>query len=256
MNGDASELASVSAADRVSKVLVLGGTGRTGGRVVTQLLDRGVPVKALVRSAERLPECVAGDLLLTVVEADLLSLTGEELRGHLNGCDTVISCLGHTSSVRSIFGPPFDLVRHVATDVVREARQLQPTKPVRLVLMSSVSVNRPARADGRRGSVERALLWILRGLVPPARDNQRAADFLAGAVGTGDGSVEWVVVRPDSLRDGGVTDYSLSEELVATLSRPDQTNMANVSHFMCELATRDDLWRQWSGKMPVITNAK
>ena len=32
-------------------VLVVGGTGRTGGRVVQQLLDRGVNVRAIVRSA-------------------------------------------------------------------------------------------------------------------------------------------------------------------------------------------------------------
>ena len=31
------------------------GTGRTGGRVLQQLLARGVRVRAVVRSAERLP---------------------------------------------------------------------------------------------------------------------------------------------------------------------------------------------------------
>jgi len=36
-------------------VLLLGATGRTGGRVLTQLLERGIPVRAIVRSAERLP---------------------------------------------------------------------------------------------------------------------------------------------------------------------------------------------------------
>ena len=41
-------------------VLLLGGTGRTGGRVLRQLLDRGVAVRAVVRSAERLPDGVAG----------------------------------------------------------------------------------------------------------------------------------------------------------------------------------------------------
>ena len=41
--------------DATRRVLVLGATGRTGGRVVTQLLDRGVAVRAIVRSADRLP---------------------------------------------------------------------------------------------------------------------------------------------------------------------------------------------------------
>jgi len=52
-------------------VLLLGGTGRTGGRVLQQLLGRGLRVRAVVRSAERLPAGVADDPQLTVVVADL-----------------------------------------------------------------------------------------------------------------------------------------------------------------------------------------
>ena len=40
-------------------VLLIGGTGRTGGRVLQQLLGRGVRVRAVVRSTERLPAGVA-----------------------------------------------------------------------------------------------------------------------------------------------------------------------------------------------------
>ncbi len=46
-------------------VLLLGGTGRTGGRVLRQLLGRGVRVRAVVRSAGRLPAGVADDPRLT-----------------------------------------------------------------------------------------------------------------------------------------------------------------------------------------------
>ncbi len=42
-------------------VLLVGGTGRTGGRVLQQLLSRGVHVRAIVRSAQRLPAGVASD---------------------------------------------------------------------------------------------------------------------------------------------------------------------------------------------------
>ena len=44
---------------RPRTVLLVGGTGRTGGRVLQQLLGRGVSVRAIVRSAERLPAGVA-----------------------------------------------------------------------------------------------------------------------------------------------------------------------------------------------------
>lgn len=236
-------------------VLLLGGTGRTGGRVLQQLLGRGVRVRAVVRSAERLPAGVADDPRLTVVEADLLSLSAGQVREQVDGCDAVISCLGHTISAQGVFGKPRDLVTRSVERVCRAARDLQPARPVKLILMSSVSVNRPGRADARRGWFERAALWLLRGLVPPARDNQRAADFLHDVVNPADPHLQWAVVRPDTLKDGDVTEYALHDGLVDGLFRPGQTNMANVAHFMCELAAGDGAWETWRGKLPVIVNA-
>ncbi len=237
------------------RVLLLGGTGRTGGRVLTQLLGRGVAVRAIVRSAARLPEDVSGDPLLTVVEADLLSLSTEELQRHLEGCDTVISCLGHPISLRGVMGPPFDVVVRAVSNLAHAVEAMRPAKPVRFILMSTVSVNRPAKADTRRGAGERLFLWVLRGLIPPSRDNQRAADFFAGEIGPSNPYVEWVAVRPDTLLEGDIIDYRLHDELVSSIFRPDETNMANVAHFMCELATDEAAWLRWKGGLPVIVNA-
>ncbi len=121
--------------------------------------------------------------------------------------------------------------------------------------MSSVSVNRAGGLDTRRSGFEKAVVWTMRGLVPPARDNQCAADFLHDAIEPSDPHVQWVAVRPDSLKDGDVTEYALHEGLVDSLFRPAQTNMANVAHFMCELATDAAVWAAWQGKLPVIVNA-
>jgi len=99
------------------------------------------------------------------------------------------------------------------------------------------------------------VLWILRGLVPPSKDNQRAADFLHDDVGIDDPLVQWVAVRPDSLLEGDVSEYVLHQTLVSSLFRPDSTNMANVAHFICELLTNPGTWEDWRGKLPVIINA-
>jgi nucleoside-diphosphate-sugar epimerase len=234
------------------QVLILGGTGRTGGRVLTHLLGRGVPVRALVRSADRLPTGIADDPLLTVVEVELLALSTDQLAHHVEGCTAVISCLGHTISVRGIFGPPRDLVEQAVRRVRAAVEASRPTQPVRLILMTSVSVNQPGHADTRRGRGERACLWLLRGLVPPTRDNQRAADFLTREVGLGDATLEWVVVRPDTLRDGDEREYRLSSELVTSLFRPNSTRMTQIAHFMGELVTDDATWARWRGRLPVI----
>ncbi len=244
------------------RVLILGATGRTGSRVLAQLLEHGVPVRAIVRSAARLPTGSTDDPRLEVVEADLLELPAEELAEHLAGCGTVISCLGHPMSLRGIFGPPRDLVTE-AVHRVRAAVETHqrargpgepPASPVRLILMSSVSVNEPGHADTHRGRAERAYMWAMRVAVPPARDNQRAADAL-DEIGRSDPRLQWTAVRPDSLVDGDVAKYVVHGGLVASLFKPDHTRMANVAHFMCELATDEATWRRWSGRLPVIVDA-
>ena len=235
-------------------VLLLGATGRTGGRVLRQLLERGVPVCALVRSAARLPPGAVADPRLTVVEADLASMPAEALRRHVEGRSAVISCLGHTVSLRGLFGSPRDLVEGAVRAVCDAATSLRPETPLRLILMSSVSVNRPARADVRRGAGERVFVALLRALLPPARDNQRAADALASEVGAEHPFVEWVVVRPDSLLEGDPSAYRTHEGIVSSLFRADGTRFANVAGLMVELATDEAAWRRWRGQMPVIVD--
>ncbi|MBK9305350.1 MAG: SDR family oxidoreductase [bacterium] len=154
-------------------VLLVGGTGRTGQRVLCRLLERGVAVRAVVRSAGRLPPGVAGDPRLTVVEADLLALDDEGLAAQVRGCEAVVSCLGHTISLRGVFGPPHDLVARATARLCGAIRDSRPAAPVKFILMSSVSVDHPGTTDERRTDPERLLLRVLRRLVPPARDNQR-----------------------------------------------------------------------------------
>jgi len=236
-------------------VLLLGGTGRTGRRALQQLLDRGVRVRAIVRSGGKLPSAVAGNPNLTVIEASLTSLPDDELRRHLAGCDAVVSCLGHVLSLRGILGPPRDLVTRATARLCRAIEALEPTAPVKLILMSSVSVHRPRGLDARRGSLERAFLWLLRGVLPPASDNQRAADLLLGEIGPDHPYVQWSVVRPDTLLEGEVSEYAAHEGLVNGLFAPGQTTMANVAHFMCELVTDPEAWTRWRSRLPVVVDA-
>ncbi len=236
-------------------VLLLGSTGRTGRLVLAQLLERGVNVRAIVRSADGLPEGASGEAGLTVVEADLLSLSDEYLRGLVQECDAVISCLGHNLTLKGIYGSPRDLVTRATTRICQAIEALQPATPVKFILISSVSVNKPADGDARRGPFEKTVVALLRGAVPPAKDNQRAADFLCRGIGTTNPFVEWVAVRPDTLLEGQVTDYSLHDSLVSSLFRPDSTNRANVAHFMCELVQDPQAWVQWRHGLPVVVNA-
>ena len=245
---------------RPPTVLLLGSTGRTGGRVLEQLLDRGAGVRAVVRDASRLPAGVRTHPGVSVTEADLLTLSASQVGDLARGCDAVVSCLGHTISIRGVLGPPYDLVERALRMVCGQISAGRDpgtgdAPPVRVVLMSSVSVNPPGRGDPGRGAGQRAFLAATRALVPPARDNQRAADYVHEELGTQNPDIEWVAVRPDTLRPGDVSSYRVSAEPPASIFRPAETAMANVAHFMCELVTDDETWERWRFQMPVVVNA-
>lgn len=234
-------------------VLLLGATGRTGSLVLRELLGRGVAVRAVVRSAARLPADVADAPRLTVVEADLASAPTEAWRPHVAGVTAIVVCLGHPESLRGVFGPPRDLIEGMVRRAVAAIEGSRPVTPVRVVLMSTVSVHRPLPADPRRGGLERAFVAVLRAVLPPARDHQRAADVLAAE---GDAaSLEWTVVRPDTLVDGDVAPVRVEEELITSLVRPATTRRASLARFLAQLATDADAWGRWRGRMPVIVDA-
>jgi len=236
-------------------VLVLGGTGRTGQRVLQELVRRGCMVRAIVRTVETLPTTIVQHPAVTVVVGSLLSLSQAELRRAVQSCDAVVSCLGHVISVKGILGPPHDLVTRAIQQVSAAIEANRPASPVRVILMSSVAVNHPAGSDTRRHVAERLLLAALRVVLPPARDNQRAADFLYRRLGVAHPFVQWVAVRPDTLEDGEVSAYTVHEQLVSSVFAPAETRMANVAHFMGELATSESTWGRWAGKFPVIIDS-
>jgi uncharacterized protein YbjT (DUF2867 family) len=236
-------------------ILVVGGTGRTGRHVVHQLLERGLGVRAIVRPGSSVAPEDARNPNLAVVEADLLSLSDEELQRHVRDCEAVISCLGHVISFKGVFGPPRDLVTRATSRLCRAIEALRPATPVKFILMSSVSVDRAGGLDSHRSLAEKALLYTICALLPPAGDNQRAANVLQNRIGAGSPYVQWAVIRPDSLLPGEVTPYALHEGIVDSLFKPGRTNMANIAHFMCELVTNPGAWAKWSGRLPVIVNA-
>jgi hypothetical protein len=101
---------------------------------------------------------------------------------------------------------------------------------------------------------ERSVVGLIRVLLPPQADNEKAADYLRLDVGRNDSAVEWAVVRPDSLVDEeSVTGYEVHPSPTrSAIFNAGRTSRINVAHFMADLIMRDDLWKAWQGQMPVI----
>ncbi len=235
--------------------LVVGATGATGRLLVEQLLDRGEPVRVIVRSPERLPEAIRGRDELTVVTASVLDLSDAELAEHVRGCRAVASCLGHTLSFAGIFGQPRRLVREATRRLCEAIEANGADASTKFVLMNTAG-NSNRDLEERVSFAQRCVIGLLRLLVPPHVDNEQAADFLRVELGQG-GPIEWSVVRPDGLIDeADVSDYTVhASPTRSAIFNAGTTSRVNVAHFMAALITDEDMWRGWRGRMPVIYNA-
>ncbi len=236
-------------------VLVVGATGATGKILVQQLLDRGQKVRVIVRSKDRLPETVRSHPELTINEANLLELTDGELTQQVTGCDAVASCLGHNLTFKGLFGHPRRLVTDATRRLCEAVDRSRPDKSVKFVLMNTVGnrnrdLNEPASVGNRM------VIGILRWLVPPHADNEQASDVLRQEIGKNNATLNWVVVRPDSLiNQAEVTSYELFPSPTRDpIFNPGKTSRANVADFMADLITDEAVWESWVGQMPAIYN--
>lgn len=235
--------------------LVVGASGATGRLLVEQLLKQGQQVRIVVRSAANLPESVATHENLSVIQASILDLGDDELAQHVKGCDALASCLGHTLSFKGMFAPP----RRLVTDAVRRLcsadRATKPERPIKFVLMNTAGNSNRDRQEPI-SLAQKCVVGLLRLLLPPHADNENAADFLRTQIGRHDAAIEWAAVRPDNLRnETAVTEYTVHPSPTrSAIFDAGATSRINVAHFMNELITNDDTWKEWKGEMPVIYN--
>jgi hypothetical protein len=237
-------------------ILAVGASGATGQHLVAKLLEQDQHVRAIVRSAEKLPESLRKENRLKIIEASILDLSDAEMAEHAAGCDAVASCLGHNLTFKGIYGKP----RRLVTDVVRRLcgaiKANKPSKPVKYVLMNT-SGNRNRDLDEPISLGQKFVIALLRLLLPPHVDNEEAADYLRTKIGQNDALIEWTAVRPDDLIDeSNVTEYEVHPSPIrSAIFNAGKVSRINVAHFMAQLIGNDEIWQKWKGQMPVIYSA-
>ena len=235
--------------------LVVGASGATGRHLVNHLLNLGQKVKVIVRSPGKLPETWKNNEQVSIIEASVLDISEGKMADYIKDCQSVVSCLGHNLTWKGIYGQPRKLVRDTVDLLCRAIKKNAPTEPVKFVLMNTAG-NRNRDLNEPVSPGQRAVIGLLRLLLPPHPDNEKAADYLRVQVGQKEPAMEWVAVRPDSLTDEDqVTPYELhASPTRSALFNPGKTSRINVGHFMVQLLADQDLWTQWKGQMPVIYN--
>lgn len=237
------------------ETLVVGASGATGSLLVAELLNRGHRVRAIVRSSEGFPEAIKKNENLSLIHANILNLSDTELAKHVKGCGAIASCLGHNLSFKGLLGPPYRLVTDATRRLCEAIKANNSSEPTKFVLMNTTG-NSNRDLNEPVSLAQQVVIGLLRLLLPPHVDNEKAADYLRTQIGQKDGAIEWSAVRPDGLtNENTVTAYELHPSPIrSAIFDAGKTSRINVGHFMADLITEDDLWSQWNGQMPVIYN--
>ncbi|WP_340153189.1 NAD(P)H-binding protein [uncultured Marivirga sp.] len=237
------------------KTLILGASGATGKLLVEQLLLAEQNIKVVIRPTAQIPTFWQNHANLEIISAEISKMKTVLMKEIVSDCNSVAVCLGHNLNFKGLFGKP----RRLVTDAVRlltsSILKVQNQKPIKLVLMNTAG-NRNRDLKESISVSESLIITLLRLLLPPHLDNELAAEYLRKKIGKQNNTIEWVVVRPDSLIDESqVSQYSLlPSPNTSAIFRPGKTSRINVAHFMADLIQKADLWNKWKGQMPVIYN--
>lgn len=194
------------------KALVAGATGQTGRRIVQQLVQRGIPVKALVRDAETaktiLPpeaELVLGDVLQPAT-----------LTAALEGC-TVLLC---ATGAKPSFDPtgPYN-VDYEGTKNLVDAAKAHGIE--HFVLVTSLCVSQFFHPLN--------LFWLILVWKKKAEEYLQQSGLAYTIVRPGglkneDNTNAVVMSRADSLFDGSIPRSKVAEVCVAALTEPTARN--------------------------------
>ena len=235
-------------------VLVVGASGATGRLVVQQLLNRNIGVKIVVRDIKKVPEVYLNNEFLEYIVGNISEFELSKYSDLINDCDAVVSCLGHNISFRGLFGKP----RMLVSDSIKKiciAITGSKNETVKLILMNTTG-NMNRKISENYSSADRIVLSILNVLLPPQKDNVEAAKYLSDNFGETNSKIEWIAVRPDTLiNKDSESEYNIFESIKRSpVFDAGKTSRINVSRFMIELLSDENLWNKWKFKMPVIYN--
>jgi putative NADH-flavin reductase len=192
-----------------SRVLIVGATGGTGRQLVTQALERGYAVTALVRDPSRLQ---LDHPRLTVVQGNVLD--GYSVEVAMRGQDAVLSALGHKQYLY-----PTRILSEGTRNILRA---METCGVPRLVCETSLGIGDSA---GRMGLYY--TLFVIPVILPfYFWDKTRQERMIA------ESNVEWVIVRPGVLTNGDRRGRFRHGRQVGSFVTTVRISRADVADFM------------------------
>ena len=216
--------------------LVIGASGATGKQLIEQLLNVGQKVKVIVRPTGKIPDTWMNNDKISIIKASISEISVSEMTDYLNDCQSVASCLGHNITLKGIFGKPRNLVTDAIRLLTDAIQKNSPEKPIKFVLMNTTA-NRNRDLYEPISIGQKLVMGLIRILVPPQLDNEKAADILRVDIGQNNKLIQWVAVRPDTLINEDIVTESeiYASPTRSALFNPGKTTRINVGNFMASV---------------------
>jgi len=205
-------------------IAVLGGGGRTGKYIVTQLLSQGYSIKLLLRNPENFQ---LKSPFIEIVKGD--AIDAETIRSLIAGCQAVISTVSQRKDE--------PLVASQATINILKAMAEYGIQ--RYVLVAGINIDTPFDRKGPETST--ATEWMKMNFPVIQEDRQKTYSILSTS------DVDWTLVRVPFI------DFTDSKgEIVVSLEdcRGKKISAADIATFVIEQLSDDTYIR----KSPFITN--
>ena len=148
--------------NKITKIAVLGGGGRTGQYLISQLIEKGYSVKVLLRNPSTFQ---ITNPLIEIVQGDALDVS--VLNSLIEGCQSVISTIGQR--------PGEPLVAEQATRNVLAAMAQYDVR--RYILVAGINVDTPF--DRKGPDTIAATNWMKTNFPVIQEDRQKAYNLLA-----------------------------------------------------------------------------
>lgn len=209
--------------ERIQKIAVIGGGGRTGQYLVNQLIEKDYSLKLLLRHPERF---TIQSPLIEIVQGDVLNQ--EAVYALLEGCDAVLSTAGQRQD------EPL-----VASQASVNILQAMDGRPVRYIVLAGLNVDAPT--DRKSEETLKATEWMRTTFPAIHNDRQKSYSILA------ESNAEWTMVRVPYIEFNG----NRAEVKVNASDSPGaKIDAADIAGFMIDQLTGDT----WLRKAPFISN--
>ncbi len=207
-----------------TKIAVLGGGGRTGKYIVTQLLSLGFGIKLLLRSSENFQ---LESPLIEIIKGD--ALDEKAIRSVLEGCQAIVSTIGQRKDE--------PLVASQATINVLKAMTQYGIQPY--ILVAGLNIDTPF--DTKGSETIAATEWMKMNFPVIQSDRQHTYTLLSAS------NVNWTLVRVPFIEFTdvrGKTQASLDDCLGSKIGARD------IATFIIEQLSEDTYFK----KSPFIAN--